>query len=72
MAIDSVLSRQQLLENLRNDTLVIPDLHVALEKWPQYVHPELDRLREDLEERLPKCVYPDFPLLRLPWLITMS
>lgn len=54
MTTDSVLSRQQLLESLQNRTLVVPDLQAVLEEWPQYIHPELDRLRGDLEKRLPE------------------
>ena len=50
--------RQRLLESVRGRSLRIPDLQAFLSNWPQYVNSELDRLREDVDERLQKCVVP--------------
>ena len=47
-----VISRQQLLHSLRGQSVVIPDLRTLFDHWPQGVNPEVERLREDVENRL--------------------
>lgn len=49
-------SRQQLLKSLQGRSLHIPDLQALLDDWPQYVNPEVGRLREDVDERLQRYV----------------
>lgn len=60
MAPNADSSRQQLLNSLQGGSLYIPDLQALLEHWPQYVNPELERLRKDVAERLERCEMP-FP-----------
>ena len=50
--------REQLLQSLRGRKLRIPDLQALVRQWPQYVNPELDRLRADVDQRLQECVSP--------------
>ena len=50
--------RQKLLNSLQGCNLYIPDLQALLEHWPQYVNPELERLRKDIAERLERCEMP--------------
>ena len=49
-------SRQQLLKSLQGRSLHIPDLQALLDHWPQYVNPEVGRLRKDVDDRLQRCV----------------
>ena len=44
--------RQRLVESLHGRNLHIPDLQGLLSHWPQYVNPEIERLRQDVDERL--------------------
>ena len=48
--------QQQLLDLLRGQSLVIPDLQLLFNHWPQAIHPELGRLRKDVDRRLETCV----------------
>ena len=48
--------RQCLLESLQGRVLRIPDLQGLLSHWPQYVNPELSRLREAVDKRLQRYV----------------
>ena len=48
--------RQQLLQSLRGQSLVIPDLQSLFRDWHQAIHPELDRLRKNVDHRLEMCV----------------
>ena len=48
--------REQLLQSLRGRKLRIPDLQAMLKHWPQYVHPELDCLRKDVNRHFRECV----------------
>ena len=56
------ISRQQLLKLLRGQSLVIPDLEILFDHWPQSVNPEENRLRDDVDRKLEKCKYPEFCL----------
>lgn len=50
--------REQLLKDLRGRNLVIPDLQNLFRNWPQYVHPELERLRQTVDKSLTRFVFP--------------
>ena len=52
MAPTSETARQRLLSSLRGQTLVLPDICKFLEHWPQYINPEIERLREEVDDRL--------------------
>ena len=45
-------SRQRILESLRGETFVVPDLQILFHHWPQRVNPEEKRLRDDVNRRL--------------------
>ncbi|KAL8765569.1 MAG: hypothetical protein Q9209_007400 [Squamulea sp. 1 TL-2023] len=47
-----IRSRDELVTSLRGRTLEIPDLQALLSHWPQYVHLEFDRLRDDVDGKL--------------------
>lgn len=53
-------SRQQLLKSLQGQSLVIPDLEILFDHWPQNVNPEENRLRDDVDRKLEKCKHPEF------------
>ena len=55
MAPNAEPPRQQLLNSLQGCNLYIPDLQALLERWPQYVNPELERLQKHVAERLERC-----------------
>ena len=48
--------REQILESLQGRTLIVPNLEVLFEHWPQSVHPEEKRLRDDVNRRLEEYV----------------
>ncbi|KAL8908996.1 MAG: hypothetical protein Q9207_000447 [Kuettlingeria erythrocarpa] len=52
LAPDPGQSRQQLLTTLQGRSLHIPDLHALMSHWPQDVHPEIERLRQDCDKTL--------------------
>lgn len=54
--------RQHLLESLRGQELRIPDLQGFFDHWPQYINPNLQHLRRDVDERLKRLVL--VPLLQ--------
>lgn len=56
-------SRQQLLKSLQGRSLHIPDLQALLDHWPQYVNPEVGRLRQDVDDRL-QSLFPEGERLR--------
>ena len=56
MEANTESSRQQLLKSLQGHSLHIPDLQALLDHWPQYVNPEVGRLRKDVDNRLKRCV----------------
>ncbi|KAL6715535.1 hypothetical protein ACLMJK_006496 [Lecanora helva] len=45
-------TRDNLLKSLQGRCLCIPDIQELLENWPQYVHPELESLRKDVDKKL--------------------
>lgn len=49
-------NRDDLLRGLRGQTLHVPDLQALLGQWPQYVHPELGRLRVDIHDKFQESV----------------
>ena len=56
--------RKKLLDSLRGRQLPIPDLERFFEHWPQYVNPNLERLRIDVDEKLRRYVV-TLPILKL-------
>ncbi|KAL8709490.1 MAG: hypothetical protein Q9220_005732 [cf. Caloplaca sp. 1 TL-2023] len=44
--------REQLLHALKGHELRIPDLKSLLKDWPQYENPELESLRDEVDEWL--------------------
>ena len=46
--------RSILIEALKGQTVHIPDLHDFMPKWPHGVHPEVERLGKDVDDRLDK------------------
>lgn len=52
VAVDEETSRQRLLGSLTGQDLHIPDLQPLLSSWPQYVSPQLERLKKDVDEKL--------------------
>lgn len=60
---DAEAPSKQLLKSLQGRMLHIPDLQAMMSHWPQYVSPELDRLRADVDETL-RNLFPDNIRLR--------
>ena len=48
--------RKQILESLRGQSLIVPDLQLFFKHWPQRINPEEKRLRDDVNRRLEECV----------------
>ena len=72
MAPNAECSRQQLVNSLQGCNLYIPDLQALLEHWPQYVNPEVERLRKDVAERLERCEMPFLSNLKDFLLVSLS
>ncbi|KAL0264969.1 hypothetical protein SLS55_000924 [Diplodia seriata] len=49
-------TRQELLSEVRGQTLVLPDLWQYCSHWPQAVNPGLDRLRQDVNDWLDSAI----------------
>ncbi|KAL9003529.1 MAG: hypothetical protein Q9188_003615 [Gyalolechia gomerana] len=52
LGLETGASRDQLLKSLQGRSLHIPDLQAPLAHWPQYINPQLERLRQDVDETL--------------------
>ncbi|KAL8963659.1 MAG: hypothetical protein Q9193_000103 [Seirophora villosa] len=63
LMIDIQAPRKQLLKSLKGRVLHIPNLQALMSHWPQYVNPELERLREDVDNTL-RNLFPDSTRLR--------
>ena len=57
--------RQDLVGELRGQTVHVPDLHDILPDWPHAINPEIERLRRDVEARLDRSPIPKNRLLRV-------
>lgn len=52
------MDREEILSSLRGQNLHIPDFQALLSHWPQYVSPELGRLRTECDEKYQE-LFPD-------------
>lgn len=58
-----------ILAELRGQSIVLPDLNVMFDGWPQHVNINLDRLRRDVDGWLdgyPACSFPTLLVCKLP------
>lgn len=62
-ATDPGASRQQLVKSLQGRSLCIPDLQAFLGHWPQYINPDFERLRQDVDQTL-RNLFPEGGRLR--------